>query len=78
VLLHDPKPPALVTCRDCHFTWHSPTMARGLRLAGACVRCGGELAFSDDVLPDEAESDSELDRLRRVEPHQALGRPEIG
>lgn len=39
--------PALVSCRGCSRTWHSRTMAEGLRAIGACPRCGGELAWAD-------------------------------
>lgn len=76
VLLHDHRPPALVTCTGCGFTWHSASMARGLRIAGACVRCGGGLEFAGPAQTDAAEHD--LEAMRGLEPHRALGRPEIG
>ncbi|MCW3038551.1 MAG: hypothetical protein JWM31_456, partial [Solirubrobacterales bacterium] len=39
--------PALVSCLGCSRTWHSRTMADGLRTIGRCPRCGGELAWTD-------------------------------
>ena len=41
-------PPA-VSCTGCGFAWNSAVMAEGLRLLGSCPKCGGELAFRDDV-----------------------------
>lgn len=40
--------PALVSCRDCSRTWHSRTMADGLRTVGCCPRCSGTLAWAED------------------------------
>lgn len=68
------KPPA-VTCSGCERTWNSASMAEGLRLLGACPRCGGELVFA----ADRAEA-SALDRLApedavALAPHLVLGIP---
>lgn len=41
--------PALVSCRDCSRTWHSRTMAEGLRTIGRCPRCGGALSWAQDA-----------------------------
>jgi hypothetical protein len=45
-------------------------MADGLRILGACPRCGGELAFHGEAgaVPDEPE-------VPDVAPHLVLGRP---
>ena len=45
---HMPLPPA-VSCTGCGFAWNSAVMAEGLRLLGSCPKCGGELAFREDV-----------------------------
>ena len=37
-----------VRCTQCGFAWNSTAMAEGLRLLGACPKCGGELAFRTD------------------------------
>lgn len=46
--------PALVSCRGCSRTWHSRTMADGLRAIGRCPRCSGELAWADAPAVDPA------------------------
>src|SRR3954452_15422737 len=45
---------AAVTCTSCERTWNSASMAEGLRLLGACPRCGGELSFADAERDDPA------------------------
>lgn len=69
------RPPALVTCTGCEFTWHSQTMAHGLRIAGSCVRCGGDLQFAEPRPVDEVERD--LAVLSQLSPHQAMGLPRV-
>jgi len=39
--------PFLVRCLGCTRTWHSHTMADGLRSIGTCPRCGGELEWAE-------------------------------
>lgn len=64
-----------VRCTGCDRTWNSASMAEGLRLMGACPRCGGGLTFASgevDVTP--------LERLEpadavAVAPHLVLGIP---
>jgi hypothetical protein len=45
-----------VRCGGCAFEWFGPTSAHGLRIVGACPRCGGVLDFlvpiEDDATPD--------------------------
>ena len=67
------RPPA-VTCSDCQRTWNSTSMAEGLRLLGACPRCGGSLEFAG------ADERSALDSVRvetaaALAPHLVLGIP---
>jgi hypothetical protein len=57
------KPPA-VTCTSCERTWMSASMAEGLRLLGACPRCGGALNF--------AEGDAKLPAVARITPEDAV------
>lgn len=70
----EPKSPA-VTCSSCERSWHSASMAEGLRLLGHCPRCGGDLEFTDR----EADA-SPMDRLTpedavAIAPHLVLGIP---
>jgi hypothetical protein len=69
----EPKTPA-VECGSCHRSWNSASMAEGLRLLGACPRCGGALTFA------EAEKKAEADVPERptaaVAPHLVLGIPQ--
>lgn len=63
----------LVTCRSCERTWHSKTMADGLRTIGCCPRCSGELAWHEDAAPQP-----DLPALygaSTVAPHLVLGVP---
>ena len=64
------RPPAVV-CTNCEFAWHTAAMVEGLRLLGACPRCGGNLDFRRE--PTEAADDARLGP--RIAPHLALGRP---
>ena len=73
-----PSSPA-VRCSDCAFAWNSAAMAEGLKLIGSCPKCGGGLAFRDEVEPSERPLDIEGDAERAAEkgvaPHLALGIP---
>lgn len=67
------RPPA-VTCTGCERSWNSASMAEGLKLLGACPRCGGALSFAD------GQERSALDRLpveaaAALAPHMVLGIP---
>jgi hypothetical protein len=64
----------LVSCGSCHRTWHSQTMAEGLRLVGCCPRCGGPLAW-DDETPSPSGSAPAFDDGAAVAPHLVLGVP---
>jgi hypothetical protein len=70
----EPTSPA-VSCTSCERTWNSASMAEGLRLLGACPRCGGGLSFA------AAERDrSVLGRLApetavQMAPHLVMGIP---
>jgi hypothetical protein len=46
-------------------------MAEGLRLLGACSRCGGELSFAPAGSPDERHEPP----VAAVEPQHVLGVP---
>ena len=75
--LPDMSPVPAVSCSDCHFSWNSPAMADGLRLLGACPKCGGELQFASDQ-PDEpapAEVSERFETARSTAPHLVLGIP---
>lgn len=67
------RPPA-VTCVSCQRVWNSASMAEGLRLLGACPRCGGTLEFA------ETQDRSALDAVTpeaavALAPHLVLGIP---
>lgn len=67
--------PALVSCSACSRTWHSRTMAEGLRAIGNCPRCGGELVWAEGDAPAPApEAAVGVDQA----PHLVLGRPRLG
>lgn len=59
-------------CRDCHYEWHSPAMADGLRLLGSCPKCGGELVFATAEPAHEAHDSPIMDGRA---PHLVLGVP---
>ena len=46
-------------------------MAEGLRLVGACPRCGGELTFADQAAAEAPERSTNA-----VAPHLVLGFPQ--
>ena len=63
-----------VRCADCEFAWYGATAADGLRVVGACTRCGGHLEFRDEAEP-APETDTAGDRLAGVSPAAVLGLP---
>lgn len=70
----EPTSPA-VTCTACERTWNSASMAEGLRLLGACPRCGGELSFAADERFTPAADRSAPETGAAVAPHLVLGIP---
>lgn len=69
-----PSPPA-VSCTSCQRTWNSASMAEGLRLLGACPRCGGLLAFAGDEIEAPALSRIDPGDAATLAPHLVLGIP---
>jgi hypothetical protein len=68
--------PALVSCCACSRTWHSRTMAEGLRTIGSCPRCGGTLAWADGLPDGGSDGIPARAGLRApVAPHLVLGLP---
>ena len=63
-----------VRCADCEFAWYGATAADGLRVVGACTRCGGHLEFRDEPEPVAA-ADAPNERLAGVSPAAVLGLP---
>lgn len=61
-----------VTCAACERTWHSATMADGLRLVGKCPRCSGRLLFADAAAPLVP---APVRAAAALAPHQVLGVP---
>ena len=64
----------LVRCRTCERTWHSRTMADGLRTIGRCPRCGGELVWDEDAPRPTTDATAAVED-RTVAPHLVLGVP---
>ncbi len=64
----------LVCCLSCERTWHSATMAEGLRALDGCPRCRGELRFSD-AAPAPVAADRMAVSLDDTAPHLVLGAP---
>lgn len=62
-----------VSCSACHFHWNSAAMADGLRLLGACPKCGGALKFAGDHAPTEVTE--RFETSRPTAPHLVLGIP---
>jgi uncharacterized paraquat-inducible protein A len=63
----------LVCCLACERTWHSPTMAEGLRALDGCPRCGGELRFAETArtrVPERMALSCDT-----TAPHLVLGAP---
>lgn len=69
----EPKSPA-VACSGCGRTWNSASMAEGLRLLGACPRCGGSLTFADEA-PPSALHELPPEAAVTMAPHLVLGIP---
>ena len=68
-------PSPRVRCGGCAFEWYGATASHGLRIVGACPRCGGELDF---LVPLEAEVDEPRATDRRepaLHPAAVLGTP---
>ena len=62
-----------VRCTDCEFAWYGATAADGLRVVGACTRCGGHLEFRDDA--EALAEPASNERLAGVSPAAVLGTP---
>jgi hypothetical protein len=70
------SPSPAVTCSACGFAWNSPTMVEGLRMLGACSKCGGALAFRDEAPRNRVTVDLPAARRRKAAaPHLVLGLP---
>lgn len=70
------SPLPAVTCSACGFAWNSPAMVEGLRILGACSRCGGELSFHDAMPRNGVEADISAIRIApSTAPHLVLGLP---
>lgn len=70
----DERQPA-VSCTSCGRSWHSASMAEGLRLLGVCPRCKGDLEFRDAPAPPAAAPPAGAEQ---VAPHLVLGLPRRG
>lgn len=70
----EPNVPA-VTCTGCDRAWNSASMAEGLRLMGACPRCGGSLKFASDEGPASALEQAEPADSSPIAPHMVMGIP---
>jgi hypothetical protein len=68
------KPPA-VSCSSCDRTWNSASMAEGLRLLGACPRCGGALTFAADESAASTLEKIDPEAAVALAPHLVLGIP---
>jgi len=67
------RPVPRVTCDDCRFAWYGTAAEDGLRVVGACPKCGGHLEFLASDAPASAFAAD--DRLARVAPSSVLGLP---
>jgi len=67
--------PAAVSCTSCERTWNSASMAEGLRLLGACPRCGGELSFAADEGAASTLGAIAPEAAVQMAPHLVLGIP---
>lgn len=70
----EPNAPA-VTCISCERAWNSAAMAEGLRLLGACPRCGGTLKFAADESGAAPAQRSERAEASALAPHLVMGIP---
>jgi hypothetical protein len=70
-------PSPRVRCHECRFEWFGPTSSHGLRIVGACPRCGGGLDFLEaDGEPAAAAGPGPVERaLATVSPAAVLGTP---
>ena len=67
------RPVPRVTCGDCCSAWYGASAADGLRVVGACPKCGGRLEFlAAHAAPGEFEVN---ERLASVSPAAVLGLP---
>jgi hypothetical protein len=64
-----------VTCTSCERAWNSAAMAEGLRLLGACPRCGGTLTFTADESGAAPEQRIERADSPALAPHLVMGIP---
>jgi hypothetical protein len=64
-----------VTCTGCERVWNSASMAEGLRLLGACPRCGGALQFAADERDASPAAHLEHSDAATIAPHLVLGIP---
>ncbi len=64
----------LVCCLACERTWHSATMADGLRALDGCPRCSGELRFAH-AAPARVTVDRLAVSSDATAPHLVLGPP---
>jgi hypothetical protein len=67
------RPAPRVQCDHCSFAWYGASAADGLRVVGACPRCGGELIFLGSEPSSSAFAVAE--RLAGVMPAAVLGLP---
>ena len=70
----EPNHPA-VTCTSCDRAWNSAAMAEGLRLLGACPRCGGNLKFAADEGGAARAQRSDRADAPALAPHLVMGIP---
>ncbi|HEY3018818.1 MAG TPA: hypothetical protein VGJ32_01435 [Solirubrobacteraceae bacterium] len=64
-----------VRCEDCDFAWYGATAAHGLRVIGACARCGGRLDFLAADEPAAPAAAPITERLAGMSPAAVLGTP---
>jgi hypothetical protein len=71
------RPAPRVRCDGCGFEWFGPTASHGLRIVGACPRCGGHLDFLEPAEePAVASAPGPVERaLTQVSPASVLGTP---
>jgi hypothetical protein len=71
------RPSPRVRCDGCGFEWFGPTASHGLRIVGACPRCGGHLDFlRQDDEPVAAAPPGPIERaMTQVSPAAVLGTP---
>lgn len=73
----DDRQPA-VSCTSCGRSWHSASMAEGLRLLGACPRCKGCLEFRDAAATGSPPAAAPPADQATLAPHLVLGLPRRG